>query len=195
MNKKLSLFFKPSMVNFCIIAFGSILNLLGKYIAVKLEAPLYLDSIGTVLCSCLLGPIAGCLAGLFGFFAFQLIQPTILFYALICIPVSFCVSTLIQKMTLLDSFQLVSIGILTALTSVFTTFILNFFFRQGYTGNLWGDALIAMFYQNGIESLFSHVAGHVFIELPDKVLTILIVFSGITLTGIIQKRRKGADAS
>ena len=45
---------------------GVALNVVGAFIAVTLKLPIYMDSIGTILISCLLGPKLGVLTGLCG---------------------------------------------------------------------------------------------------------------------------------
>ena len=41
------------------LAFAAVINIIGGYIALFLHLPIYLDSIGTILISAVLGPIYG----------------------------------------------------------------------------------------------------------------------------------------
>ena len=50
----------------CCMAFCAVLNVVGAFIAMNLRLPVYLDSIGTVMCSALLGPVNGALTGVVG---------------------------------------------------------------------------------------------------------------------------------
>ena len=171
-----TIFFKPSISNLTYVFGGILLNFIGALIANKLDAPFFLDSIGTVLCACLFGPIAGCIVGVFSFLLYQMLHPVFWLYAIICIPVSICASIAYRKMSFSDVFQLISSGFLTALASLSIRYLLDWFFRQGHIENLWGDSLIIMLQQNNGEPLINDFIGHAFIEIPDKVLTICIAY-------------------
>lgn len=47
---------KFTVVKQCMIAIGIVINIVGAFLALNLRLPVYLDSIGTVLVSGLLGP-------------------------------------------------------------------------------------------------------------------------------------------
>ena len=49
-----------------LVGFGMALNLVGGFIALTLKLPIYLDSIGTILIACLLGPQYAVLTGIGG---------------------------------------------------------------------------------------------------------------------------------
>lgn len=57
---------KISTLNISIIGFGIALNIVGAFIALNLRLPIYLDSIGTIMVSFILGPIYGVITGLLG---------------------------------------------------------------------------------------------------------------------------------
>ena len=57
---------KFTAVKQCMIALGIVLNILGSFLAVNLKLPIYLDSIGTIFISGLLGPVYGVTTGLLG---------------------------------------------------------------------------------------------------------------------------------
>lgn len=52
----------------CMVALGIVLNILGAFIALNLRLPIYLDSVGTVFVSGLLGPVYGMVTGALGSF-------------------------------------------------------------------------------------------------------------------------------
>ena len=51
----------PKTLTLC--AFGIALNIVGSNLALFLHLPLYLDTLGTMLCAALLGPLLGMLVG------------------------------------------------------------------------------------------------------------------------------------
>ncbi|MDD7404082.1 MAG: hypothetical protein PUH02_09115 [bacterium] len=180
-------------MNFLLVIGCTFINVFGKYIADRLHTPLLLDSIGTALCSCLLGPVAGCLSGLLGFSLWKIFTPVSWLYAITCIPLAFCISILYRRMTFRDPFQLISSGFLASFVSIAITFCLNFFLNHGYTGNLWGDALTNMFSQNGTDHTIACFFGHAFVEIPDKIITLAITFGIICLYGYIARTKKGGN--
>jgi len=50
----------------CVVAMGIVINIAGAFIALNLRLPVYLDSIGTIMVSSLLGPAYGIATGLLG---------------------------------------------------------------------------------------------------------------------------------
>lgn len=57
---------KFTVVKQCMIAIGIVINIVGAFLALNLRLPIYLDSIGTVLVSGLLGPVYGMVTGVLG---------------------------------------------------------------------------------------------------------------------------------
>ena len=57
---------KFTVVKQCMIAIGIVINIVGAFLALNLRLPGYLDSIGTVLVSGLLGPVYGMVTGVLG---------------------------------------------------------------------------------------------------------------------------------
>ena len=55
---------KMTTLKQCVIAMAVVLNMVGAFIALTLQIPIYLDSIGTVLVASLLGPMYGAVTGL-----------------------------------------------------------------------------------------------------------------------------------
>lgn len=50
----------------CTIALCAVLNVVGAFLAMNLRLPIYMDSLGTVMCSALLGPLYGAATGVVG---------------------------------------------------------------------------------------------------------------------------------
>ena len=55
---------KMTTLKQCVIAMAVVLNVIGAFIALTFQIPIYLDSIGTVLVGSLLGPMYGAVTGL-----------------------------------------------------------------------------------------------------------------------------------
>lgn len=57
---------KITPIKQCAVALGIVLNIAGAFIALNLRLPVYMDSIGTIMISALLGPVYGITTGLLG---------------------------------------------------------------------------------------------------------------------------------
>lgn len=190
MTHKYTYSFKPTPYNFIYILFGILINVLGYNVTYVLHAPVWLDSIGTILCSCFLGPVAGSITGILGTILCQIDTPLPWLYAISNIPIAIGISMFYQRTKLRSTFQLVCSGVLIMLFSTIISVPLNLILREGYIGNIWGNALVDMLLQNGNHPTFCCVLGQLFIELPDKILVVFLSHFLIKLFFIIQKKRK-----
>lgn len=194
MKKKNIFLFKPSFLNILLLLLGIGLNILGTYITELTSAPVWLDSLGTAFCSCLLGPLAGSFVGILSYIFCHITAPAIWLYALISIPMSFCISISYQQTKFRDLFQLLCTAMLTAVISIAGSVPLNLFLRDGQIDNIWGDALFDMLTQTGNSSLFGSFCGQAFVDIPDKVLCLLITFCLLNLPKVLHKIKKGGEA-
>lgn len=70
----------------CVIVLMAVVNVIGANIALVTRLPIYLDSIGTVMCAALFGPACGIVSGVLGSFTCGI---TTDIYSLYYIPVQF----------------------------------------------------------------------------------------------------------
>lgn len=159
-----------------IIAFCIFLNLTGKHFTSTVNAPLWLDSCGTLLASLILGPIAGSISGIVSFLVFFADTPIYWLYALSAIPCSVIVSLMYHNTGITDAFQFVCTGALLSIAACSVAIPVNLLINHGYIGNIWGNALIDMLKQSGNGSAFSCFFGQAFIEIPDKITSLLLTF-------------------
>ena len=55
--------FTINLTNIILILLGTMINLLGRWVADSLSLPFWFDSVGTFLSAILLGPVAGAISG------------------------------------------------------------------------------------------------------------------------------------
>lgn len=172
---------------------GIFVNALGRYIALVLHLPFWLDSIGTGIIAALYGPLAGGLVGgisniIYGFF-----QPDSAMYALTGIIIGVVIGKTYPRDDM-DRFQIVWTAALTAICAIMVSTPINIFVNQGYTDNLWGDALFDMLAHNESSMIACALLGEAFVDFPDKVLTLFIVSGVIKLQLFIRTNlKKGED--
>ena len=155
------------------------INYLGKFIASALKLPLWLDAIGTCIGGILGGPVIGAICGaannlIYGFTTGDSIT---LVYAL----TSLFIGLTAGVMARLGFMKNLTGALLTAaaagLAAVVVSTPLNVFFWAGTTGNIWGDALFATTQAAGLPVLLGSFLDELVVDVPDKILTLLIVFA------------------
>ena len=173
--------FKTKLNAACIVLIPACIgiNYLGKLFASVLKLPLWLDSIGTCIGAVLGGPIIGGICGaannlIYGFTTGDSIT---LVYAL----TSLCIGVAVGIMARLGRMKKLSGAVLTACVAGFVAVListpLNILFWGGTTGNLWGDAVFAWSQASGLPVALGSFLDEVIVDVPDKLITLLIVFA------------------
>ena len=173
--------FKTKLNAACIVLIPACIgiNYLGKLFASVLKLPLWLDSIGTCIGAVLGGPIIGGICGaannlIYGFTTGDSIT---LVYAL----TSRGIGVAVGIMARLGRMKKLSGAVLTACVAGFVAVListpLNILFWGGTTGNLWGDAVFAWSQASGLPVALGSFLDEVIVDVPDKLITLLIVFA------------------
>ena len=176
--------FKTKLNAACIVLIPACIgiNYLGKLFASVLKLPLWLDSIGTCIGAVLGGPIIGGICGaannlIYGFTTGDSIT---LVYALTSLGIGVAVGIMAR----LGRMKKLSGAVLTACVAGFVAVListpLNILFWGGTTGNLWGDAVFAWSQASGLPVALGSFLDEVIVDVPDKLITLLIVFAIIT---------------
>jgi len=166
--------FKTKLNAACIVLIPACIgiNYLGKL-------PLWLDSIGTCIGAVLGGPIIGGICGaannlIYGFTTGDSIT---LVYALTSLGIGVAVGIMAR----LGRMKKLSGAVLTACVAGFVAVListpLNILFWGGTTGNLWGDAVFAWSQASGLPVALGSFLDEVIVDVPDKLITLLIVFA------------------
>ena len=173
--------FKTKLNAACIVLIPACIgiNYLGKLFASVLKLPLWLDSIGTCIGAVLGGPIIGGICGaannlIYGFTTGDSIT---LVYALTSLGLGVAVGIMAR----LGRMKKLSGAVLTACVAGFVAVListpLNILFWGGTTGNLWGDAVFAWSQASGLPVALGSFLDEVIVDVPDKLITLLIVFA------------------
>ncbi|MCQ2508564.1 MAG: ECF transporter S component [Dorea sp.] len=170
------------------------INYLGKLFASFLKLPLWLDSIGTCIGACLGGPIIGAICGAVNNLIFGLTtgDNITLIYALTSLAIGFVVGVLARLgcMKTIPGAALTALG--GGLAAVLVSTPLNVLFWGGTTGNVWGDALFAITQAKGMAVMVGSFLDELVVDVPDKILTIIIVY--LIIKGLPQKLTALYDA-
>lgn len=178
-----------------IVIFGILLNLIGKYIAVKLNLPIWLDVMGTCVAAYFAGPVGGMIAGASNNIIYGIITPasSSVFYMLVSIVVGIIFAYCAKK-KYLETFSTVMITsfVIGVFSIVFST-PLNLIFYDGKSGNMWGDALFDMMDWYGMPHGLCAVMAEIVVEIIDKQISVLLavlIIRGILKIGKKQSGKK-----
>lgn len=165
--------FKLTIKNILFLLACLIFNFAGKFLATALVLPFWFDAIGTCLSGVVLGPLAGVIVGMFTNIVNEIIFGSSLPYIVVSIAIGVVVSYFYPRDN--EFFQTVFTAILVSLLAISLSTPLNLYFYDGYTGNIWGDALFDMLLKDGFPKVVSCVLAQTFTDIPDKAITLLII--------------------
>ena len=165
-----------------------LLNVGGRMLADHLALPLWLDSLGTVLCAYLAGPVCGAIVGAAGNLIHGMMDHSSLFYALTSIALGVIVGLSARKKRLDTMFGTMTVISLCTLAAVAVSVPLNLIFTEGMTGNVWGDGVIAYLLEKGFPAPLCSVLGQFYLDFVDKLLTLLCLYAALRLFRWLRKR-------
>ena len=162
------------------------LNLGGDYVISRLNWPIWLDSVGTVLCAYAYGPLCGAIVGAAGNLLMSILYDITWLYSLISIVIAVTVGIATRRKkldTLLNT--LTTVMILTGIV-VAAAYPINLLSNHGSTGNNWGDAVISFLAEQGIPRWAGLLIGELYVELLDKLTILVVLFLTVRLYRLIR---------
>lgn len=172
---------KREILTIIFMTMGVIINYLGKTAANVLNLPLWLDSIGTAIVACVLGPVYGALCGGLNNAIYGMVNPHSYAYGITSVAIGIVVGVCMKRGYLKYMFGAFSVSVLIAFIAVIVSTPLNFLFGDGSTGNVWGDGLYGMLKYYGFNAIIASFLSEFFIDFPDKIVTILIAYGFINI--------------
>ncbi|MBQ7756664.1 MAG: hypothetical protein IJ401_05130 [Oscillospiraceae bacterium] len=159
-----------------IVIIAVVINVGLRLFAQKFSLPVWFDMTGTLLASYYAGLWGGIIAAVSNNIIFWIMNVSPLVYVLTGIAGAVFINIIIKKGYLHNPFKgVVSSFWLGVICTVVST-PLNLIFNDGYTGNIWGDALIDMMLWRDISLVLSAIAGDAVVEIIDKQLCVLSAF-------------------
>ena len=164
--------------NLTLMAMGVSLNIIGALIALTLRLPIYLDSIGTILVACLLGPKFAVITGLCGSLVSGMtFDPYSLYFSPVQISTGL-LSGLMYKEGFLNGKKIpFGVFIFTLPTSIISAVIAAFLFG-GVTSS--GSSYIVQILSHfNVPMVVSVFITQVFTDYADKFLAVILVALGV----------------
>ena len=171
-----------------LLVFSVILNLIGRFCAIKLSLPIWLDSVGTLLAAILMGATGGALSGFSTNFILGITDHVTWFYAAVSIAVGGAVGRYYPRDHARELFSVVSTAFSAGLIAVIISAPMNLILYNGYTGNAWGDALFDLLSIDIQIPAVNSFLAEAFVDMPDKAVSIILaVIIADIITGAAKK--------
>ncbi len=152
------------------------LNYAGEFLTKRFDLPFWLDSVGTVLCAGTAGPVCGAMVGVTMNLLFHIVYGEPWIYGLVSIEIAVVVGVMSRKRKLKSVFDMLNVAAIVSIGATIIAVPLNFIFGNGSTGNLYGDAVIGFMTEQGIPDFLSKPVGQLYVEMLDKVITMLVFY-------------------
>ena len=165
--------FKPDLRTIIIMCLCAFYNVAGLFLARHFHLPFWLDNVGTMAVSIKFGPLAGVITAAVSQPIYGIPMHLPLPYYLIGIMMALIVGFFFPRKHREDTLAIVTAGVFAALVTSMISFPLNLVYNDGYTQNIWGDSLFRLLTQRvSLKGLNAYLSV-AFIDLPDRVLTVL----------------------
>ena len=152
------------------------LNVGGRFLAVWLDLPLWLDSFGTALCAYIAGPVCGAMVGLTGSMAYSVVNRLSAAYSLTGIALGCIIGIAAHRNWFERFYGFMKAASLAVFVALVVSVPLNMLLTGGYTGNAWGNGVIDYLLDKGWPQFPCDILGQLAVEFADKVLTIAAVY-------------------
>ncbi len=164
--------------NLTLMAMGISLNIIGALIALTLRLPIYLDSIGTILVACLLGPKFAVMTGVCGSLVSGMtFDPYSLYFAPVQISTGLLAGLMYEKEFLKGKKTPLGVFIFTLPTSIISATIAAFLFG-GVTSS--GSSYIVQILSHfNVPMVVSVFITQVCTDYADKFLAVVLVALGV----------------
>ena len=168
---------KGSLAGYALLVLACLaVNWGGDQIVSRLNWPVWLDSIGTVVCAYVAGPFCGAVVGITTNLLAHILYGIPWFYAIVSVIIAIIVGFAARKRMLDHLLGTLSVGVVLAASTSLAAFVLNSILNNGSTGSAWGDAVKGFLMERGLSGWLSLFIGELYMELADKLLILLVLY-------------------
>ncbi|MCR5203118.1 MAG: HD domain-containing protein [Lachnospiraceae bacterium] len=180
---------KGRIIKALIIVSSVLVNVLGGELALKLNLPIWFDSLGTFYVAYVFGPVVGAIVGFGTNLILALFKASSIYYCITGCFIGVAIGLYSKKNYFNTFFRSMSmVGMVTTGCVLIDTSI-NFIFFNGKVGNIWGQGVADLLMEKGIPKVLSVIIGQFYVDFLDKFIIMLIIFFFIRLKGRRLKRQ------
>lgn len=156
-----------------IVMISSAINVLGRYIALKLSLPIWLDMTGTIISSYYTGLWGGIATAVITSIVSAVFDVSAIAHCLTAVVAAILIHIFIKK-TKISPFRAYVCSFWLGLACTIVSTPINIIFYDGYTGNIWGDTLFEMLEWYEAPFVLCALAADGFVEIVDKQICVLL---------------------
>lgn len=168
---------------------GIILNMVGRYIAVSLDLPIWLDMTGTMVASYYGGVWGGVLAGILSNVILSAFYPNAIYYAVTNVAAAVVIHLFIKKGYVENALKAIVSSFWLGVICTAISTPLNIILYGGYSGNSWGDTLVDMLKWYDLPIVPAAMAGEIVVEIVDKQICMLLALLIIYIVSKLKKNK------
>ncbi|MDO4403675.1 MAG: HD domain-containing phosphohydrolase [Atopobiaceae bacterium] len=158
---------------FCIACIA--LNVAGSHLAITLNLPVYLDSLGTILVSIVGGYIPGIVVGYTSNLICSISDGISMYYSIVNVLIAILTSYLASKGWFNRLSRTILASVLIALTCGMVGISLSFFLKGGSLANEISNPLAKQLYATGaLDLAYAELVAELFVNFIDKTLVVLM---------------------
>lgn len=165
-------------------------NYFGRNLSDKYSLPGWFDSYGTFFTAYLYGPIAGSIVGVTGNIIFAFWMPVTLIFATVSVFIGVSAGLFARKGYFNTVFHSMSVAGAIAIGAVVMSSVIDFIVYDGGLGNVWGDGVKDYFMENGMPKIFAVLIGELYLEFPDKLIAVMIVYVAVRFSKWLKKPKE-----
>ena len=162
----------------------------GDQLASRLNWPIWLDSVGTVLAAYLTGPWCGAVIGATYNLLAYILYGVPWYYAIISIIIAVFTGFAAKRKFLDTLLGTLTAGAMLSLITAAGSYPINLILNHGDTGNNWGNAVVGYLGEAGFPVWIGLGIGELYMELLDKLLVLILLFLLVRTVRIIRLMRK-----
>ncbi len=167
-----------------------LINCFGRQFASAYNLPGRLDSYGTFFAAYAFGPVPGAVVGTASNLVLSFSRPSAAVYSIVSVFLGLSVGCFARKKYFETVFTSMTVaGAVTCGAAVLAS-VLNAALNDFSTGNLWGDGVRDFLCEMGLAKFPAMLIGELYLEFPDKLLTVLVLYALIHLSRHFRNRRR-----
>ncbi len=166
------------------------MNVGGKFLAVWLELPLWLDSFGTALTACIAGPFCGAMVGFTANMSYCVVNNLSAAYSITNVALGIILGIAARKNWFDRFYGFMKAASLAIVTALVLSVPINILFDAGYTGNKWGNGVVDYLIDKECPSFLCFILGQLAIEFADKMITVAAVYIVIRIRRLRREEKE-----
>ncbi len=157
------------------------MNFSGRKLGEICHLPVWLDCVGTGVAAYFSGAVVTVLTAVLSQLLSGVQNPITLLYTVTAVVVAFFFLYCKKKKYMDSLVKLFISSFWIGMLCVLVSTPLNIIYYDGYSGNMWGDALVDMLAWYGYSPMLGAVAGELVVEIVDKQICVLLIYGIICM--------------